>query len=343
MHLADAQHPGWSFAEHVGYSTPSHREAILRQGVSPLHRMSFQSLAYQQLARWRSTTRAAAACATTHASTWSRRSSRPRRSTITPIASKRIVRRCRSHVARVAAATRRASRRRRARWRDAATPAAACSGRPGRRAAERARRVLTSTNASVRPSKTIRSISPVAGTHVARERREAEAIEVRGGELLAEAPERTSRVLIGCAQRGLTTARAGGTPGAWPGSAHKGNARPAGVTRGSSVCRFSSLRVSNVCPQRARRRGLPTRGAGRAVPRRGHCSDEPSARALRAAPGLSSVGSDDTGSVVTMILGMGDPPVIDLTGVSDRGRTASTRDSPGLEAHASGREVQLQR
>jgi len=50
MHLADEQHPGWSFAEHVGYSTPSHREAILRQGVSPLHRMSFQSLAYQQLA-----------------------------------------------------------------------------------------------------------------------------------------------------------------------------------------------------------------------------------------------------------------------------------------------------
>ena len=50
MRKADAQHPGWSFAEHVGYSTPSHREAILRQGVSPLHRMSFQSLAYQQLA-----------------------------------------------------------------------------------------------------------------------------------------------------------------------------------------------------------------------------------------------------------------------------------------------------
>jgi ribonuclease HII len=50
MHVADAQHPGWSFAEHVGYSTPSHRDAILRQGVSPLHRMSFQSLAYQQLA-----------------------------------------------------------------------------------------------------------------------------------------------------------------------------------------------------------------------------------------------------------------------------------------------------
>lgn len=50
MRHADAQHPGWSFAEHVGYSTPSHREAILANGVSPLHRMSFQSLAYQQLA-----------------------------------------------------------------------------------------------------------------------------------------------------------------------------------------------------------------------------------------------------------------------------------------------------
>jgi ribonuclease HII len=47
---ADGEHPGWSFAEHVGYSTPSHREAIMRLGVSPLHRMSFQSLAYQQLA-----------------------------------------------------------------------------------------------------------------------------------------------------------------------------------------------------------------------------------------------------------------------------------------------------
>ena len=34
---------------HVGYSTPEHREAIMRIGVSPLHRMSFQSTAYQQL------------------------------------------------------------------------------------------------------------------------------------------------------------------------------------------------------------------------------------------------------------------------------------------------------
>jgi len=49
MHRADLLHPGWRFAEHVGYSTPEHRDAIGRQGVSPLHRMSFQSLAYQQL------------------------------------------------------------------------------------------------------------------------------------------------------------------------------------------------------------------------------------------------------------------------------------------------------
>ena len=50
MRRADALHPGWEFATHVGYSTPEHRAAILRLGVSPLHRLSFQSTAYQQLA-----------------------------------------------------------------------------------------------------------------------------------------------------------------------------------------------------------------------------------------------------------------------------------------------------
>ncbi|MGH2856950.1 MAG: ribonuclease HII [Solirubrobacteraceae bacterium] len=50
MRRADAAHPGWEFARHVGYSTPEHREAIERLGVSPLHRLSFQSTAYQQLA-----------------------------------------------------------------------------------------------------------------------------------------------------------------------------------------------------------------------------------------------------------------------------------------------------
>ena len=50
MHRADKLHPGWEFAAHVGYSTPEHREAIQRRGVSPLHRRSFASTAYQQLA-----------------------------------------------------------------------------------------------------------------------------------------------------------------------------------------------------------------------------------------------------------------------------------------------------
>lgn len=49
MHEAAARHPGWGFDEHVGYSTPEHREAIERIGISPLHRRSFQSVAYRQL------------------------------------------------------------------------------------------------------------------------------------------------------------------------------------------------------------------------------------------------------------------------------------------------------
>jgi ribonuclease HII len=50
MRRADVSHPGWEFSSHVGYSTPEHREAIERLGISPLHRRSFQSAAYQQLA-----------------------------------------------------------------------------------------------------------------------------------------------------------------------------------------------------------------------------------------------------------------------------------------------------
>lgn len=49
MRLAAERHPGWGFEEHVGYSTPEHREAIERIGISPLHRRSFQSVAYSQL------------------------------------------------------------------------------------------------------------------------------------------------------------------------------------------------------------------------------------------------------------------------------------------------------
>jgi ribonuclease HII len=42
--------PGWHFHTNVGYSTPEHRAAIAQHGVSPLHRLSFQSIAYNQLA-----------------------------------------------------------------------------------------------------------------------------------------------------------------------------------------------------------------------------------------------------------------------------------------------------
>lgn len=50
MHRAAGRHPGWGFDEHVGYSTPEHRAAIEQIGISPLHRRSFQSVAYSQLA-----------------------------------------------------------------------------------------------------------------------------------------------------------------------------------------------------------------------------------------------------------------------------------------------------
>jgi ribonuclease HII len=50
MKRAAALHPHWDFDTHVGYSTPEHRAAIQEHGISPLHRLSFQSMAYQQLA-----------------------------------------------------------------------------------------------------------------------------------------------------------------------------------------------------------------------------------------------------------------------------------------------------
>lgn len=50
MHSVAERLPDWSFENHVGYSTPEHRAAIERHGISPLHRRSFQSVAYQQLA-----------------------------------------------------------------------------------------------------------------------------------------------------------------------------------------------------------------------------------------------------------------------------------------------------
>jgi ribonuclease HII len=50
MRRAAEIYTGWEFETNVGYSTPEHRAAIAANGVSPLHRMSFASIAYQQLA-----------------------------------------------------------------------------------------------------------------------------------------------------------------------------------------------------------------------------------------------------------------------------------------------------
>jgi hypothetical protein len=49
MCRADESHPGFGFADHVGYSTPEHRAAIIDLGPSVLHRRSFASIAYSQL------------------------------------------------------------------------------------------------------------------------------------------------------------------------------------------------------------------------------------------------------------------------------------------------------
>jgi ribonuclease HII len=49
MRRAAELYPGWNFEGNVGYSTPEHREAIAELGISPLHRLSFQSVAYTQL------------------------------------------------------------------------------------------------------------------------------------------------------------------------------------------------------------------------------------------------------------------------------------------------------
>src|SRR5262249_43123504 len=37
----DKLYPGYGFAEHKGYATPQHYEAITRQGPCPIHRRSF--------------------------------------------------------------------------------------------------------------------------------------------------------------------------------------------------------------------------------------------------------------------------------------------------------------
>jgi ribonuclease HII len=50
MRAAAEHHTRWEFETNVGYSTPEHRAAIREHGISPIHRLSFDSIAYQQLA-----------------------------------------------------------------------------------------------------------------------------------------------------------------------------------------------------------------------------------------------------------------------------------------------------
>jgi len=41
MEALDREHPGYGFAAHKGYPTAEHREAFLKLGPCPHHRMSF--------------------------------------------------------------------------------------------------------------------------------------------------------------------------------------------------------------------------------------------------------------------------------------------------------------
>lgn len=50
MCRAESSYPGFGFAGNAGYSTPEHRAAIAQLGPTALHRRSFQSVAYTQLA-----------------------------------------------------------------------------------------------------------------------------------------------------------------------------------------------------------------------------------------------------------------------------------------------------
>lgn len=49
MRTLDQQYPGYGFAEHVGYATQRHREALKASGPCEIHRMSFQGMDATQL------------------------------------------------------------------------------------------------------------------------------------------------------------------------------------------------------------------------------------------------------------------------------------------------------
>jgi ribonuclease HII len=46
MIALEEEHPGYGFARHKGYGTPQHREALMRLGLTPLHRLSFRPMRF---------------------------------------------------------------------------------------------------------------------------------------------------------------------------------------------------------------------------------------------------------------------------------------------------------
>lgn len=48
MRRAAGLYPEFGFEQHVGYATPTHRDAIIEFGPTPIHRRSFASDAYEQ-------------------------------------------------------------------------------------------------------------------------------------------------------------------------------------------------------------------------------------------------------------------------------------------------------
>ena len=46
MRRMDALYPAYGFARHVGYIVPSHTAAVRKHGPSPVHRLSFNAIAY---------------------------------------------------------------------------------------------------------------------------------------------------------------------------------------------------------------------------------------------------------------------------------------------------------
>jgi ribonuclease HII len=50
LQVCDRTYPGYGFAQHVGYGTRAHHEALLRHGPCPIHRRSFRGVVKEEVA-----------------------------------------------------------------------------------------------------------------------------------------------------------------------------------------------------------------------------------------------------------------------------------------------------